>query len=142
MFQQPQLLLELGPVEDLVDASTAASGLGGVSWADSLPGGADVLRSELDLLEAVDELVQFEDEVRTVGDEDAIGRVDALLLNRLQLGEERRDVDDRSGADQVQTLGVDQAYTGSVSKPASRIRASSGWKGPTTRSGSQGGSEL
>jgi len=121
MFKRPQLLLKLRPVEELVNADTATSSLGGVSWADSLPGGTNVQCSQFDFLETVNELVQIENEVGAVGNEDAIGRVQALLLDGLQLGEERGDVDDGPGTDQVQALGVDQTYMGSVSRSSSKL---------------------
>ena len=112
VVQKAQFLLEGGPVEKLVDADAAAGRLGGVGWADALAGGADVGGAQLHFLEAVDELVQIEDEVGAVRDEDAAGRVKALFLHGLELGEEGRHVHDGASANQVQAPGIDQSWTG------------------------------
>ena len=62
---------------------------GAVRWADAPPGGADGVGTELDLLEAVDSDVEVEVNGAAIGDEDAIADiVEALLLERLELGEE------------------------------------------------------
>jgi hypothetical protein len=64
-------------VEEVVNTKTRAGGLRGVSWSDSALGGTNGRAAELDLLEAVDDLVEIEDEVGTVGDEETAVAVQA-----------------------------------------------------------------
>lgn len=109
MLQRADLLLEQLPVEEIMNADTATGSLGAVSWADTLTGGTDRSAAEFLLLKAIDELVEVEHDVGTVRDEDAVGRVEALLLDSLELCEERGDVDDAAGADEVEAVGVHEA---------------------------------
>lgn len=99
-----QLLL----VEEIAHADAAASHLGAVGWADALPGGADEARAQFYLLQAIDHLVEIEDDVGAVADENALLGVEAMLLESLELLEERGDVDDTAGADEVDALRVDE----------------------------------
>jgi hypothetical protein len=45
--------------------------------------------------------MQIEVDVAAVGDVDAVGSIDASILELLDLGEEARDVDYAAGADEV-----------------------------------------
>ena len=62
-------LLEHVLVEDVGYAHAVPGRLGAVGWPDALPGRADVGRTQLDLLQTIDELVQVEDDVCAVADE-------------------------------------------------------------------------
>lgn len=104
-----QLGSKLLVVEDVAYPHTAASHLGAVGWANALLGGADEARAQLNLLQAIDHLVQVENDMGAVADEDALARVEAVLLKSVELLEERGDVDDASGANEIDALGVDQA---------------------------------
>ena len=82
-------------VEEVVDAQAGAGGLAGVCWADALLGGADAelqgeeargrecgerslpRSSEFDLLQSVDDLVEVEDELGTIGHEESARAVKA-----------------------------------------------------------------
>jgi hypothetical protein len=124
--QPVELLLEDLLVKEVAHAQTAAGHLGAVGWADALLGGAckmsaagRLLRSwrvrtnealaELYLLEAIDLLVHVEHDMRAVGDVDAALGLEPMLLQRLELLEEARHVDDAAAADDVDAVGVDEA---------------------------------
>lgn len=108
MLQSANLLLKLIPVEEIVNADTVTGGLGGVGWANTLTSGTNGLVLEFHLLEAIDELVEVEDNMSAVGKEYAVGGVEALVLDGLELGEEGGDVDDASGSNKVEAVGVDE----------------------------------
>ncbi|KAI3478079.1 hypothetical protein L1887_60010 [Cichorium endivia] len=105
-------LAELGGEEllvvEVVDTQTGARRLGRVGRTDALLGGADAATAELDLLEAVDNLVEVEHEVSSVRDEETAVAVEALLLDVVQLGEERRHVHHHARADESGTTRVDE----------------------------------
>lgn len=65
--------------------------------------------AELDLLEAIDQLVHVEDDVGAVRDVYAAVGAQAVLLERGELGEEAGDVDDAAAADDVDAARVDEA---------------------------------
>ena len=94
--QRPELCGKSFLVEQVVYAQSTATGFGRVRWPDTLFGRADGFAAELDLFEAVDDLVKVEDEVRTVGQEEPPIAVQPLLSERIQLRKEGRDVDDDS----------------------------------------------
>ena len=96
-------------VKDLVDAYPIAGRLGRIRGADATAGGADLVITELLLLEAVDAGVQFEVDLGAVADEEVLAGVgQALLLKRGEFLEEGLDVEDDAGADQVGTVRVNQ----------------------------------
>lgn len=73
-------LAELGReagVVQVVHSESRPRGLGRVSWSDTLLRGADRGSAELDLLEAINDLVEAENEVGSVGDEQPVGAGEA-----------------------------------------------------------------
>lgn len=106
--QSSQLVVHVLLVEDLANSDTGTSGLGLVTRADTLLGGAHGILTELNLLETIDKRVQFEQGVSAVADEDAVLVVEVVLLELLKLVEELRHADDSSGTNKVDGLGVDQ----------------------------------
>ena len=107
-------LAELGRkqlrVVEVVNTQTGARGLGRVGRTDALLGGANAAASQLDLLESVDDLVEVEHEVGSVRNEEATVAVQTLLFERVELGEERRNMDDNARADEARATGVDQTW--------------------------------
>lgn len=104
----PELFRERRVVQ-VVNSKTGSGCLGGVSWSDTLLGRTNALTAELNLLEAVHDLVEAEDEVRSVGDEESTGAVKALSLESVKLLEHGWRVQDETRADETNTLRVDQA---------------------------------
>jgi hypothetical protein len=60
-----------------VHTETGARSLGRVGGSDALLGGANRRAAELDLLEAIDNLVEAEDKVGTVRDEETVRDLEA-----------------------------------------------------------------
>lgn len=58
-------------VEEVVNTKTTPARLGRVRWSDSALRRADGRPAKLDLLEAVNDLVEVENKVGTVGEEEA-----------------------------------------------------------------------
>lgn len=94
----------------VVDSDTGSRGLGGVGRADTLTGGANGLLGggQLLLLETVGQLVEVENQMASRRDEKSVSALETLVLNGLELVEERGHVDHDSGAEQVLAVGVDQ----------------------------------
>lgn len=63
----------------MVDAESTAGRFGRVRWPDSLLSRSNRRTAELNLLEAVDDLVKVEDEVRAIRDEEATVAVEACV---------------------------------------------------------------
>lgn len=61
-----ELRLEEFLVVEVVDSEAGARGFAGVGWANTLLGGADSRTTELNFLEAVNDLVEVEDDLSTV----------------------------------------------------------------------------
>lgn len=102
--KRAQFPLEGHLIQNLADAHTAACGLVTVARTDTLTGGADLAATKTGLLQAINDGVQIEADVRAVGDEDALAGGDQTL--GLEMGEflkEAGDVNDGAGADQVDT---------------------------------------
>lgn len=97
--------------DQVVDSDTGSRGLGGVSRTNTLAGGANGLLGgrQLLLLETVSELVEVKDQVASRRHEKSVSAVKTLVLNGLELVEERGDVDHDSGTKQVLAVGVDKA---------------------------------
>lgn len=66
----------------------------------------NVSSTELNLLEAIHQLVHIEDNVCPVGDVYPVRGVQAVLVQRLQFLEEAGDVDNAAAADDVDAVGV------------------------------------
>lgn len=64
-------------VEEVVNTETRAGRLRRVSWSDPALGGTDRRAAELDLLKAIDDLVEVENEVGAVGNEETAVAVQA-----------------------------------------------------------------
>jgi hypothetical protein len=108
--QLAQLGLEVLLVEDLVDPDSVAGRLVRVGRADAAPGRANLLAGQLLLLQAVDAGVQFEVDLGAVADQEVLACVrEPLRLEGGEFLEEGLDVEDNAGANQVGTLGVDEA---------------------------------
>jgi hypothetical protein len=90
--QGAELLGELLLVKEVVNTETRTRSLRRVSWSDTALGGADRLAAKLNLLETVDDLVEVEDEVGTVGNEETAIAVQAYGRARVSemLAEGRR----------------------------------------------------
>ena len=69
LHERAKLLREGAVLEQVVHAQTRARRLGRVRRADALLGRADARPAKLDFFQAVDDLVEVEDEVGAVGDE-------------------------------------------------------------------------
>ena len=97
--------LDPDPVEEVVfkniaEAQAGAVHLVAVSRADATLGGADLLAvAELAFLRAVKLLVVLQDDVRAVGDEQAVAEVDPALGQILQLVHQADDIDHQAVAD-------------------------------------------
>jgi len=68
----------------------------------------NVSSTKLDLLEAIHQLVDIEDNVCPVGDVYPVRGVEAVLVKCLQLLEEAGHMDNASAADDVDAVGVDE----------------------------------
>lgn len=68
----------------------------------------NVSSTKLNLLETIHQLVNIEDNVRSVRDVDPVRGVEAVLVERLQLLEEAGHVDDAAAANDVDAAGVDE----------------------------------
>lgn len=68
----------------------------------------NVSSTKLNLLEAIHQLVNIEDNVCPVGDVYPVGGVEAVLVEGLQLLEKAGHVDDAAAADDVDAAGVDE----------------------------------
>ena len=66
----------------------------------------NVSSTELNLLEAIHQLVHIEDNVCPVGDVNPVRGVQAVLVQRLQFLKEAGDVDNAAAADDVDAVGV------------------------------------
>ena len=75
--QLTEFLRERVMVEQVVDTKARARRLGGVRRTNTLLGCADARPAELDLLEAVYDLVEVEDEVCAIRDEQPPGAVES-----------------------------------------------------------------
>ena len=85
-------------VEHVSGADTDTSGLVGVGRPDALERGADLVVAAQRLGDGVVGLVPGEDEVRPAGDAEPVAR-DAARRQRVDLGEQRRQVDDDAVGD-------------------------------------------
>jgi hypothetical protein len=106
--QLPKLFREAGVVQ-VVDSQTGSRSLARVSWSDTSLGRSDGRTTEFDLLETVNDLVEAHDQVSSVRDEQSTGAVEALSLDGIEFLKHGRRVDDETGSDKGDTLGVDQA---------------------------------
>lgn len=118
-----QSCLEKLGTEHLADGDSAPCGRGGIAGADAALRGSDGVGAQLNLLGLVDSAVEVEVDVASVGDEDALVDIlQALLLDRLELREERRHVDDNARADQVEAVGIHEARGQEVEIVADTVR--------------------
>lgn len=69
--ERTELLGKRLVVEEVVNPESRSTRLGRVSWSDALLRRSDRRATELNLLEAVDDLVEVEDEVGAVGEEES-----------------------------------------------------------------------
>jgi hypothetical protein len=107
--QIPQLALKDRLVQNLANTDTPAGSLVTVARPNSLTGGADLATTQLSLLQAINNRVQIEADMRAVGDENALaGILQPLLFQRDQLLEEAGHVHDSSGTDEVDACRRDQ----------------------------------
>jgi hypothetical protein len=106
--QLPELFRETGVVQ-VMNSQTGSGSLARVRGSNTSLGRPDGLSTEFDFLETVDDLVEAEDQVRSVADEQSAVAVKTLGLDRVELLEHGRRVDDETGTDERDTLGVDQA---------------------------------
>ncbi len=83
-----------------------------VAGANAAAGGADVCALELRLGEAVDDLVEVEEDVGAVGDEEAAVEVDAVAAQLVDLREEGREVDGHAVAEDADRVGVQNPALG------------------------------
>lgn len=120
-IQTAELPLKDLLIQHLSHANTPPGRLVTVARTDTLTRGAHLATTEPSLLEAIDDGVQVEADVRAVGDEDALaGGSQTLFLQCGQLLEEARDVDDGASADEVdagrgdETRGEDVEVVGHV----------------------------
>jgi hypothetical protein len=95
-------------VVQVVYSQSRSGRLGRVSWSDTLLRGANGRASKLNLLQSIDNLVEAEDEVSSVGDEQSVGTFQSLSLKSVELVEQGWDVDDNTGTDERIALLVDQ----------------------------------
>lgn len=95
-------------VVQVMNAQTGPGRLGGVSRTDSLLGGADAASAQFDFLQAINDLMEVKDEVRSVRDKESTITVEPFLLKRIQLGEEGRNVHHNARADEACTARVDK----------------------------------
>lgn len=106
--QFPELFRETGVIQ-VMNPQTGSGRLARVSWSDTSLGRTDGRTPEFDFLETVNDLVEAQDQVRSVGDEESAGAVETLRLDGIEFLEHGRRVDHESGSDERDTLGVDQA---------------------------------
>jgi hypothetical protein len=105
--QLPELFRETRVVQ-VVNSKTGSRRLARVSWSDTSLGCTDRLSTEFNFLETVDDLVETQDQVRSVTDEESTVAVETLCLDGIELLKHGRRVDDETGTDERDTLGVDQ----------------------------------
>lgn len=106
----PQSAFEEFGMEHLAHGDTAPRGRRGIARTDTTFRGSDGVGAQLNLLGLVDGAVEVEVDVASVRNEDALVNVlQALLLNGLEFREECRHMDDNTGADQVEAVGVQEA---------------------------------
>lgn len=109
-METPQLALKLLFLQDLSNPNSPSSGLVTVTRANSLARGTDLPSTEFRLLKSINNGVQIEADVRAVRDENPLaGVLETLLLQRGEFLEETGDVDDSSGADEVNAAWRDEA---------------------------------
>lgn len=103
-LQVPQLPLEELFVQNLSHTNTSPGSLVAVAGADSLACRPNLAPATFGLLKPVDHGVKIEADVCAVGDENALTHIlEALLLQRGQFLEEAGNVDDRAGANEIDT---------------------------------------
>lgn len=76
---------------------------------NALLGGANHATAELDLLEAIDQLMDIEDDLSAVGDEYPSIGAEALFVQGLELVEEGGDVNDAAAANDIDAARVHEA---------------------------------
>ena len=103
-----ELLAEDLGVEQVLDPDADAARLVGVGRADAPLGGADLVLAQPPLGDLVDLLVVREDQVGVAPDLHA-GRVDALALEHVELGDQHAGVDDDPVADHGGDVVVEHA---------------------------------
>jgi hypothetical protein len=96
-----ELLIEALLVKDVGNTDTAAGSLGGVCWADTLSGGANLRVSEFHLLKTIYLGVKVQVDVAAVADKHTVLGGDAVLLEDVDLVEKVGNVDYAAGADEV-----------------------------------------
>lgn len=101
-MQSPQFPLKGLLVQDLTDPHTPSRSLVTVAGPNALASGANFTTTKTSLFQAIDDRVQIKADMRAVGNENALaGGAESLCLELAEFPEETRDVDDGSGADQV-----------------------------------------
>lgn len=113
-LQIPQTALPL-PAEQHIHRHTASRNLIRITWANSLAGSPNLASSSINpatrvLDNTIDRNLHIKADMCAIRDEDALlDTVQALHAQRFQLREERRDMHDAAGANQVLAVGIDQA---------------------------------
>lgn len=101
--------LDIGGHE-LMETDAGSGSLIGVGGANALTGGTNAPTTQFTLLEAIDDLVKFEDDVGTIRDEQALlHSLQALGLEGLEFLEDGGKVDDDPGANEALASRIDEA---------------------------------
>lgn len=106
--QLPELFREAGVVQ-VVNTQTGSRRLARVSWSNTSLGRTDGRTTEFDFLETVYDLVEAQDQMRSIRDEESTGAVETLRLDGIEFLKHGRRVNNETGSDERDTLGVDQA---------------------------------
>ncbi|KAH3665917.1 hypothetical protein OGAPHI_004106 [Ogataea philodendri] len=95
----------------VVDSHTGSGGLGGISWSNTLTGGSNglLVAGKLGLSKFVHTLVEVENQVSSRRQEQTTFTVESLLLDFVQLLEERWKMNNNTGSNQVDTLWIHQS---------------------------------
>jgi len=91
-------------IEHVGHTDSAPGHFGAISWTNTFPGRSDGALSKLNLLQTIDALMKIQYHMAAITDEDASLRVDAELLDSLDLLEERVDVNNTTASNKILAL--------------------------------------